>query len=47
VVGAAPGPFVITWDGRNEAGRMTAPGVYRLWLRAGDVRRLVRVLRTP
>jgi len=47
VAGVAPGPFVLAWDGRNEAGRATAPGVYRLWLRAGDVRRLVRVLRTP
>lgn len=44
---AAPGPFVVTWDGRNEAGRATAPGLYRAWLRAGDVRRLVRILRTP
>ena len=44
---AAPGPNVVTWDGRNEAGRATAPGLYRAWLRAGDVRRLVRILRTP
>ena len=44
---AAPGPYVINWDGRNEAGRTTAPGVYRAWLRAGDTRRLARILRTP
>ncbi len=44
---AAPGPYVIVWDGRNESGRATAPGVYRAWLRVGDVRRLVRILRTP
>ncbi len=44
---ASPGPYVINWDGRNEAGRATAPGVYRAWLRAGDSRRLARILRTP
>lgn len=45
--GASPGPNLLTWDGRNEAGRATAPGLYRAWLRAGDVRRLVRIMRTP
>ena len=44
---ASPGPYLLTWDGRNEAGRATAPGLYRAWLRAGDVRRLVRIMRTP
>lgn len=44
---ASPGPFVVQWDGRNAAGRATAPGLYRAWLRAGDVRKLVRILRTP
>jgi len=44
---AAPGPFVVQWDGRNAAGRATAPGLYRAWLRVGDVRKLVRILRTP
>lgn len=42
-----PGPTTLTWDGRNDAGLATAPGVYRVWLRAGDTRKLVRVLRTP
>jgi hypothetical protein len=44
---ATPGPYVLQWDGRNVAGRATAPGLYRGWLRAGDVRKLVRILRTP
>lgn len=45
--GVAPGPLTIVWDGRNEAGRATAPGVYRVWMRAGEARKLVRILRTP
>lgn len=44
---ATPGPYLLQWDGRNAAGRATAPGVYRAWLRAGDVRKLVRIMRTP
>jgi hypothetical protein len=47
VRGAPPGPMTLVWDGRNEAGRATAPGVYRVWLRAGDTRKLTRILRTP
>jgi len=42
-----PGPIEVTWDGRNDAGRDTAPGVYRAWLIAGDTRLTVRVLRVP
>lgn len=45
--GVPPGPLSVVWDGRNEAGRTTAPGVYRVWLRAGETRKLVRILRTP
>ena len=45
--GVAPGPGTLVWDGRNDAGRATAPGVYRIWLRAGETRKLVRILRTP
>ena len=44
---AAPGPYALTWDGRNDAGRATVPGVYRAWLRAGDRRVLARFVRTP
>jgi len=47
VTGATPGAYTTTWDGRNDAGRTCAPGVYRLWLRAGDKTKLVRMLRTP
>jgi chitodextrinase len=45
--GAVPGPNPLTWDGRNDAGRATAPGLYRAWLRVGDSRRLARLVRTP
>jgi chitodextrinase len=37
----------VTWDGRNDAGREVAPGVYRAWLVAGDERRFVRLARQP
>ncbi len=47
VRGAAPGPLALVWDGLNDAGRATAPGVYRVWLRAGDTRKLTRILRVP
>ena len=43
----APGPYALTWDGRNDAGRATVPGVYRAWLKAGDRRQLVRFVRMP
>jgi chitodextrinase len=42
-----PGPFALVWDGRNDSGRDTVPGVYRAWLHAGDRRQLVRFVRTP
>jgi flagellar hook assembly protein FlgD len=35
VTGATPGAHALTWDGRNDGGRTCAPGVYRVWLRAG------------
>ncbi len=47
VLNASPGPLALVWDGRNDAGRPTAPGVYRAWLRAGEQRVLVRFVRTP
>jgi chitodextrinase len=47
VANASPGPLALVWDGRNDAGRATAPGVYRAWLRAGERRVLVRFVRTP
>jgi hypothetical protein len=42
-----PGVTTVEWDGRNDAGRDAAPGVYRGWLVAGDTRTSVRVLRVP
>ncbi len=37
----------VEWDGRNEAGRVVAPGAYRGWLVAGDVRLSTRLVRVP
>ena len=43
----APGHQEVGWDGRNDAGRAVAPGPYRAWLVAGDVRRSMRLVRVP
>lgn len=45
--GLAPGVTLVSWDGRNDSGREVAPGVYRAWLNAGDVRLAVRLVRLP
>jgi hypothetical protein len=37
----------VQWDGRNDAGRVVAPGVYRAWLIVGDTRTSIRLLRAP
>lgn len=37
----------VKWEGRNDAGRAVAPGPYRAWLVAGDVRRSIRLVRVP
>lgn len=37
----------VAWDGRNESGRVVAPGAYRGWLVAGDVRLGTRLVRVP
>ena len=47
VTAAPPGAYAVTWDGRNDAGRTCAPGIYRAWLRAAGQAKLVRMLRTP
>ncbi len=47
IANLSPGSTEVTWDGLNDAGRVTAPGVYRGWLVAGDVRSSVRLLRVP
>ncbi len=45
--GLTPGPTQVAWDGRNEAGRETVPGVYRAWLVVGSNKQLVKLVRTP
>lgn len=47
VTGASFGVTEIVWDGTNTHGQPCAPGVYRAWLIAGDVRQLVRIARVP
>jgi hypothetical protein len=37
----------VNWDGRNDAGRAVAPGVYRAWLNAGSTHQAVRLVRVP
>jgi len=37
----------VVWDGRNDAGRLVAPGVYRAWLIAGSSRVSVKLVRVP
>jgi flagellar hook assembly protein FlgD len=41
------GPFTLDWDGRNDAGRDVAPGVYTAWLVTGDLRLSVKLVRVP
>ena len=43
----APGHHEVMWDGKNDAGREVAPGVYRGWLVGGGTRAVVRLLRVP
>ncbi|OGF13109.1 MAG: hypothetical protein A2W00_05370 [Candidatus Eisenbacteria bacterium RBG_16_71_46] len=47
LAGLAPGVREVVWDGRNDAGRTVAPGVYRAWLIAGGARQAVRLVRVP
>jgi hypothetical protein len=47
VANATPGAYSLAWDGRNDAGRTCAPGVYHAWLKAGGQVKLARMLRTP
>jgi hypothetical protein len=47
-IGSLPaGGQNIVWDGRNDAGRLCAPGVYRGWVIAGDTRESFRLVRVP
>ena len=43
----SPGTTEVVWDGTNDSGRATAPGVYRGWLITGSTRSGVRLLRVP
>lgn len=45
--GLAPGTNLVTWDGRNDAGQGTAPGVYRAWLQMGGSQGQVKLVRQP
>ena len=42
-----PGPTLIQWDGRNDAGMNVAPGPYTAWLIAGSTRMSVKFVRIP
>jgi len=46
-VAFVPGLREITWDGKNDAGREVAPGVYRACLIAGKTRSTIRLVRQP
>ena len=45
--GLTPGVTPITWDGRNDAGRSVAPGVYRAWLTVAGTQQLSKLVRQP
>ncbi len=47
VVNPTPGTKLVIWDGLNDARRVTAPGLYRVWLRDGARRELARIVRIP
>jgi hypothetical protein len=42
-----PGSSDIVWDGRNDAGRLVAPGVYSALLTGHDLAQVVRLVRVP
>jgi hypothetical protein len=37
----------VEWDGKNDAGREVAPGVYRAWLVVNDHRDAIKLVRQP
>jgi hypothetical protein len=45
--GLAPGSQTVVWDGKNSAGRLTAPGIYTAWLVGGDAARSLKIARVP
>jgi flagellar hook assembly protein FlgD len=47
LAGVTPGPALVQWDGRNDARREVAPGLYTAWLIAGSTRVATRLVRVP
>ena len=45
--GLLAGSQTVTWDGKNYAGRQSAPGVYTAWLVGGDTPRSLKIVRVP
>lgn len=45
--GLSPGTTSVVWDGRNDAGRATAPGVYRVLLVVNGNRQAIKLARKP
>lgn len=43
----SPGSQELVWDGRNDAGRPVAPGVYTVWVTGGSTRTSMRLVRVP
>ena len=37
----------IVWNGRNDAGQLCAPGVYRGWFVTENDRQTIRIVRVP
>ena len=47
LAGTSPGRQLLTWNGRNEDGRVAAPGIYRVMVIAGGERTVSRIVRVP
>jgi len=47
LAGLGSGRRLVIWDGKNDAGRDVAPGVYRAIVMAGEQRSVSRVVRVP
>ena len=45
--GLLSGSQTVAWDGKNDAGRTAAPGVYTAWLVGGDTPRSLKIVRVP
>lgn len=47
LTGIGSGNQTIVWDGRNHAGHPVAPGVYTVWVIAGDRKASTKLVRVP